>query len=98
MPKAIQFQIDRPCPVPWEDMEGEGRARMCGSCGMHVYDIRGLAFCHQMVRSVVGTLVDIGGGDLRPGDVLSILRARDRSASGQVAPAHGLCLTEVGYT
>lgn len=65
--------------------------------GILHYDIRGQAFCWQMARSIVGTLVDIGRGELRPGDVLSILRARDRSTAGQVAPAHGLCLTEVGF-
>ncbi|MEZ5171062.1 MAG: tRNA pseudouridine(38-40) synthase TruA [Acidimicrobiia bacterium] len=65
--------------------------------GVLHYDIRAAAFCWQMVRSVVGTLVDIGTGKLRPGDVMSIIRAKDRQAAGQVAPPHGLCLTEVGY-
>lgn len=42
MSQTLDLRIDRPCPVPWENMEGAGRARLCGSCGMHVYDIRGL--------------------------------------------------------
>lgn len=55
------------------------------------------AFCHQMVRSVTGTLVDVGLGRLRAGEVMGILRAGDRGAAGTVAPPHGLCLWEVGY-
>ena len=61
------------------------------------YEIRATAFCWQMVRSIVGTLVDVGVGRITPGDVLSILRARDRDAAGGVAPPHGLCLWDVGY-
>ena len=61
------------------------------------FEIRATAFCHQMVRSIVGTLVDVGLGRLHAGDVRSILLARDRARAGQVAPPHGLCLWEVGY-
>lgn len=55
------------------------------------------AFCHQMVRSIVGTLVEVGLGKKRAGDLTGILRAADRSAAGQLAPAHGLCLWAVRY-
>jgi tRNA pseudouridine38-40 synthase len=61
------------------------------------FEIRANAFCHQMVRSIVGTLVDVGLGKASPGDVRGILVARDREAAGQVAPPHGLTLWEVGY-
>ena len=50
-----------------------------------------------MVRSIVGTLVDVGLGKASPGDVRGIMVARDREAAGQVAPPHGLVLWEVGY-
>jgi tRNA pseudouridine38-40 synthase len=49
------------------------------------------------VRSIVGTLVDVGIGKLTPGDILAILRARDRAAAGRVAPPHGLCLWAVEF-
>ena len=49
-----------------------------------------------MVRSIVGTLVDVGLGRIDAGDVTAILAARDRSAAGQVAPPQGLCLWERG--
>ncbi len=68
----------------------------CGE-GVLRYEIRATAFCWQMVRSIVGTLVDVGIGKLTPGDVLRILRARNRAAAGRVAPPEGLCLWEVGY-
>jgi tRNA pseudouridine38-40 synthase len=61
------------------------------------FEIRANAFCHQMVRSIVGTLVDVGGGSRRAGDVGAILRGRDRAKAGQVAPPHALCLWDVGY-
>jgi tRNA pseudouridine38-40 synthase len=65
--------------------------------GVFVYEITANAFCWQLVRSIVGTLVDVGVGKTRPGDLLAILRAQDRSRAGAVAPPHGLCLWEVGY-
>jgi len=61
------------------------------------FEIEASAFCHQMVRSVVGTLVDIGLGKKRAGDMAFILRSRSRQAAGQMAPPHGLCLWEVSY-
>jgi len=61
------------------------------------FEIEATSFCHQMVRSIVGTLVEVGLGRRRAGDVLGILRARDRASAGPVAPARGLCLWEVTY-
>ncbi len=65
--------------------------------GLLRFEIRANAFCHQMVRSIVGTLVDVGLGKLHAGDVRGILVARDRNSAGRVAPPHGLVLWEVGY-
>ena len=55
------------------------------------------AFCHQMVRAITGTIVDVGRGKRRAGEVLGIIRARDRHAAGDLAPPHGLCLWSVSY-
>jgi tRNA pseudouridine38-40 synthase len=74
----------------WHPVDDDGRRLL------H-FDIRATAFCHQMVRSIVGTLVDVGIGRLSAGDMLSVLGRRDRAAAGRVAPPHGLCLREVGY-
>jgi tRNA pseudouridine38-40 synthase len=65
--------------------------------GVLRYEIEALAFCWQMVRSIVGTLVDVGLGRKTPGDMLAIIRECDRAAAGQVAPPRGLCLWEVRY-
>jgi tRNA pseudouridine38-40 synthase len=58
---------------------------------------RANAFCHQMVRAITGTLVDVGLGRISAGDIAAILAAQDRAAAGQVAPPQGLTLWEVGY-
>lgn len=68
----------------------------CGD-GTVQFEVRATAFCHQMVRSLVGTLVDVGRGRRRAGDMMGILAARDRHAAGQLAPPQGLCLWEVHY-
>jgi len=65
--------------------------------GLLRFEIRANAFCHQMVRAIVGTMVDAGCGRIHAGDMRGILLAKDRQVAGQVAPAHGLCLWEVGY-
>src|SRR5262249_50047236 len=65
--------------------------------GVLRFEIRATAFCHRVGRSIVGLLVDGGGGGRGAGDVLGVLRARDRSGVGTIAPPYGLCLWEVGY-
>lgn len=59
--------------------------------------IEASSFCHQMVRSIVGTMVDVGLGKRTAGDIRGILAARDRAAAGPVAPPHGLSLWNVRY-
>jgi tRNA pseudouridine38-40 synthase len=55
------------------------------------------SFLHRQVRSMVGTLTEVGAGRWTAVDVLAALRAADRRACGPVAPAHGLYLTGVSY-
>lgn len=57
--------------------------------------VRANGFLYNMVRNIVGTLVDIGRG--RPGNMRGILRAKDRKRAGMTAPAKGLCLIKVYY-
>jgi tRNA pseudouridine38-40 synthase len=70
--------------------------RRDGVAGL-TFEIEASSFCHQMVRSVVGTLVEVGLGRRRAGDLRQIIAAADRSQAGGLAPAHGLCLWEVTY-
>lgn len=58
---------------------------------------RANAFLHQMVRSLVGTLLAVGEGRLYADSMPAILRARDRSTAGHVAPPHGLTLERVMF-
>ena len=59
--------------------------------------IRANAFCHQMVRSLVGLSYDVGRGFTPVGSVREIIASGDRSRVATVAPPHGLTLWEVGY-
>ncbi len=61
------------------------------------FDIRSNAFCHQMVRALVGVFVEIGLGKRPPSDMRGLIVAGDRAQAAPVAPPHGLCLWEVGY-
>ena len=63
----------------------------------YLFEIEAASFCHQMVRSIVGTLVEVGSGRRKAGETASVVAARDRTAAGPVAPPHGLCLWEVKY-
>lgn len=60
-------------------------------------EITAAAFCHQMVRSIVGLLVAVGRGRRSVEDVDAALAAADRAVVPQLAPPQGLCLWEVGY-
>jgi tRNA pseudouridine38-40 synthase len=62
-----------------------------------VFDIEADAFLYRMVRSIVGTLVKVGWGQISPAEFAAVLQARDRGLVKKVAPAHGLCLMRVEY-
>jgi tRNA pseudouridine38-40 synthase len=71
----------------WTDL-GDGVLR---------FEIEADAFCHQMVRSVVGSLVDVGLARKHAGELLGILAGQDRSRASALAPPQGLCLWSVSY-
>jgi hypothetical protein len=76
----------------------DGHAALLPADGSLVaFEIEANAFCHQMVRSLVGTLVDVGRGRKRASDLPWILRSADRQHASQPAPPHGLCLVAVRY-
>lgn len=61
------------------------------------FDIEANAFLYRMVRSIVGTLLQVGTGELSVKEFGERFAAADRSQSGPTAPAHGLCLMAVKY-
>ena len=73
------------------------RESALNGCGDLVYTICGKGFLKQMVRIIVGTLVEIGRGKRSSGQMKQLLQARDRSLAGPTAPPHGLTLEWVKY-
>jgi tRNA pseudouridine38-40 synthase len=66
--------------------------------GRWVYvDAEGDGFLYNMVRNMVGTLVEVGVGRWPPEKILEILAARSRTAAGPIAPPNGLCLMWIKY-
>jgi len=62
-----------------------------------VFDVRGSGFLKNMVRIMVGTLVEVGWGAMSSDDILNLFRDGDRRKAGLTAPPQGLCLVEVSY-
>src|ERR1700722_3348390 len=62
-----------------------------------VYVVRGRSFLRSMVRKIVGTLLEVGRGRMGPQEIAELFEARDRTRSGPVAAAQGLCLMSVEY-
>ena len=60
-------------------------------------DISANRFLHHMVRTIVGTAVEVGRGRWDSERVRQMLEAKDRRLAGPTAPAHGLCLMKVRY-
>jgi tRNA pseudouridine38-40 synthase len=78
----------------WESQAGAARSP---ESRLLAFEIEADAFLYRMVRSIVGTLVRVGLGELTVEEFEGLLRARDRSLIRLVAPAQGLCLMRVEY-
>ena len=76
-----------------EGATGHGGSINSGS--MITFEVTARSFCHQMVRSLVGMLVEVGRGRSTPADLYSLLQGRSRVSF--VAPPEGLCLARVDY-
>ena len=62
-----------------------------------VYTVEGNGFLYNMVRILVGTMLEIGSGKRQPEDLLKAIESGQRTDAGATAPAHGLCLCRVVY-
>jgi tRNA pseudouridine38-40 synthase len=62
-----------------------------------IYRVRGNGFLHHMVRNLVGTMLDVGRGYRRAGEIPGMIAARARAVAGPTAPARGLFMHSVEY-
>jgi len=62
-----------------------------------VFTIEATGFLRYMVRTIVGTLIMVGRGKLKPEDVETLFQGKKRTTSSPTAPAKGLCLVKVNY-
>ncbi len=74
----------------WDERQSESGALL-------VYRVCGNGFLHHMVRNLVGTMLEVGRGQMALEELQGILAARSRSAAGPTAPARGLFLHSVEY-
>ena len=65
--------------------------------GLVTYEVAATAFLRHMVRAIVGTLVEVGGGRRSIEEFAALVESRQRSLAGQTAPAKGLILVSVDY-
>ena len=64
---------------------------------MLAFDITATGFLRYMVRSIVGTLIEVGQGSREPDTIQTAIVTGDRKLAGKTAPAHGLTLLRVEY-
>ena len=64
---------------------------------IYEFEVCGNGFLYNMVRIIVGTLVDVGGGKIKPSQVEEIINSQDRQKAGKTMPAKGLTLKCVEY-
>lgn len=87
--EANFWDFQAPGPEAGRDDKGGGR--------LIAVDFVANAFLPQMIRTIVGTLLEVGYAKLQPGDMRDILESRDRRRAGPTAKPHGLCLLWVDY-
>lgn len=82
----------------WQATEAQGSGAWDATVpGMWALDLVANAFLPQMVRAITGTLLEVGQGKRTVENMSELIESRDRSAAGQTAKAHGLCLMWVEY-
>jgi len=89
--QILELDLDTDQPVAVSPLQPSRDGRLLR------LEISGTGFLRHMVRIIVGTLVDIGRGQLEPADMRRIIDSRDRAEAGQTAPPHGLMLWKVEY-
>jgi tRNA pseudouridine38-40 synthase len=78
--------VSRVFRVHWDETPSEIR-----------FEISAIRFFHNMIRIIMGTLMEVGRGKITPGQFRTILEQRDRASAGPTVPPHGLFLVDVMY-
>jgi tRNA pseudouridine38-40 synthase len=78
-------------------LDGGAEVGTLGEGRLLRFEIEANAFCHQMVRALVGSLVEVGRGQGNGATLLERLRMADRHRAADPAPSKGLCLVSVTY-
>jgi len=94
--RVHRIDLTRPAGHPLLNKERVGRGRMSHGALIQ-FQITGNGFLKYMIRNIVGTLVDVGKGRVKPEEVRKILRSKDRKKAGVTAPASGLYLVLISY-
>ena len=87
----MNIHTDQPLALSPLDGAPDGDGRLLR------FEIEGTGFLRHMVRTIVGTLVDIGRGNMEVDAMRRIIESKDRAQTGQTAPAQGLMLWKVNY-
>jgi len=85
----MNIHTDQPTALSPLDEDGGGKLLR--------FDISGTGFLRHMVRTIVGTLVDIGRGNMDVEEMAVLIASGERAATGQTAPPHGLMLWKITY-
>ena len=88
---VVEMNIDTDQPIALSPIEFDRGGHLIR------FEISGTGFLRHMVRTIVGTLVDIGRGNMEVDDMRTIIESKDRRRTGQTAPAQGLMLWSVTY-
>jgi len=90
--QMTEIDVDTDQPIALSPLPGDdGRGRLVR------FEISGTGFLRHMVRTIVGTLADIGRGQREVEEMAAIVESRDRRRAGHTAPPHGLMLWKVQY-
>ena len=91
--EIVEMNVHTDQPIALSPLDGapDGGGRLLR------FEISGTGFLRHMVRTVTGTLVDIGRGNMEVADMAAVLESKDRAGTGQTAPPQGLMLWKVTY-
>jgi tRNA pseudouridine38-40 synthase len=105
MNKAAEILLDYDDFTSFARLHGGNKTNFCKiefACwekrgNLYVFEIKADRFLRNMVRAIVGTLLDVGRGKISVNDFREIIEAKDRGGAGTSAPPHALYLTGIAY-